>query len=136
MPCNNVQSAKVDKEVDAAFERVKRPAKPTDWAKCKHCKNVKPPLRPYERTWNTSELRNHLAKCQLYLDAMAARDTETQATQKAIQMKEDKGTKKQVFLSSEYGPGAARFNVNTINKLFAKAVYTSNYAFSLFQTDD
>ncbi|CZR70270.1 uncharacterized protein PAC_20171 [Phialocephala subalpina] len=50
--------------------------------------NVKPPLRPYERTWNTSELRNHLAKYQLYLDAMAARDTETRATQKAIQMKE------------------------------------------------
>jgi hypothetical protein len=136
MPCNNVQSAKVDKEVDTAFERIKRPAKPTDWAKCKHCKNVKPPLRPYERTWNTSELRNHLAKCQLYLGAMAARDTETQATQKAIRIKEDEGTKKQVFLSSEYGPGAARFNVNTINKLFAKAVYSSNCAFSLFQTDD
>ena len=67
---------------------------------------------------------------------MAARDTETQATQKVIQMTEDKGTKKQVFLSSEYRPGAARFNVNTINKLFAKAVYTSNCAFSLFQTND
>lgn len=39
-------------------------------------------------------------------------------------------------MSSEYGPGAARFNVNTINKLFAKAVYTSNCAFSLLQTDD
>ena len=136
MPCNNVQSAKVDKEVDAAFERIRRPAKPTDWAKCKHCKNVKPPLRPYERTWNTSELRNHLAKCQLYLDAIAAKDTETRATQKAIQVKEDKETLKQVFLTSGHGPGAARFNVNTINKLFAKAVYTSNYVFSLFQTDD
>jgi hypothetical protein len=72
----------------------------------------------------------------LYLDAIAARDTETQAIQKAIQIKEDKGIKKQVFLSSEYRPRATRFNVNTINKLFVKAVYTSNYAFSLFQTDN
>jgi hypothetical protein len=136
MPSNNVQSAKVDKEVEAAFERIKIPAKPTDWAKCKYCKNVKPPLRPYERTWNTSELRNHLAKCHLYLNAMVARDTETRATQKAIQMKEDKETQKWSFLASGYGPAAARFNVNTINKLFAKAVYTSNCAFSLFQTDD
>lgn len=58
--------------------------------------------------------------------------------QKAIQVKEDKETQKQsfFFLASGYGPAAARFNVNTINKLFAKGVYTSNRAFSLFQTDD
>jgi hypothetical protein len=64
MGASNARGNPPDTEILAAF--IRRPPKDgqkTDRAVCRHC--ISTP-KAYDQTWNTSELRPHLANCDLY----------------------------------------------------------------------
>jgi hypothetical protein len=115
MGTNNVQSANEDKEVADVFERVKDTRKKTDMAYCKACKNTP---KAYSRTWNTSELRKHLVRCDHYQDLQRIRQQRTTAVEQREQIERKRTQTKLDF-------GAPIFNIQALHGLFAKAVYTS-----------
>jgi hypothetical protein len=66
MPDNNANSSTKDFEVDRAFVRTKLVGR-VDRAACRYCKNS---AKPWERSWNTSFMREHLVNCKPYQDLL------------------------------------------------------------------
>jgi hypothetical protein len=118
MGANNAQGSKTDREVEESFRRTRVP-NGVDRAECKHCKDWKKTGRPYQRSWNTTYLRIHLAECTEYQDYLKSKNKDTPSSAlKAVkaQILEDKQST--LSFKGKFGT----LDIKRLNRLFGMAV--------------
>src|SRR5208282_4298454 len=94
MGANSAQSIKTDKEIAQSFERMTK-VTGSDRAKCKEC--------GFERSWNTTELRKHLAKCIPYQSSLKEQDKCTRSSIMADKLMDQSSRQPQLNASSFQG---------------------------------
>jgi hypothetical protein len=120
MGSNSVQHARKEQWVYDAFDITPpRAGMKTEIGACRHCKDSKDPP-PFIRTWNTSEMKIHLQKCDQY-----TKWKESEMDKRAKGLPDEKKQKKLVFQPA----GAQAFSKDKLDKLFGMAIYTSYSSF-------
>lgn len=136
MGANNTQSLRRDREVEAAFTRIRGPGK-VDLAECKYCKDstTKP---PFKKAWNTTRCHDHLKVCVPYIDHIDERNAPTRSRAERLQEEGSNVTTHQAKHPNKlnFKPIDDTWRIKQLDGLFAKAVYTSCCSFTFFTTPE
>lgn len=130
MPANRANCLTKDTEVERAFVRTKLIGK-ADRAACKYCKDSPD---AYERSWNTTLLRDHLVLCNPYQDMLKETVKDYQKRPRSmtmrIELEEEKAGKRSKPSSDPPRPSNPFTNRSKgtnyrVDMLFTRAIFAS-----------